>query len=124
MLIVEGDEALQSAVTERFAANGLRVGRTDGKATSLGGERRHMGSADLPLRVMSLLLDPACDALVARATVAELERHGIPHVRFNTALIAAADEIPLRLRELIAAQVGDILNLDSEAKFGPEHATA
>jgi cyanophycin synthetase len=122
VLIVEGNEALQLAVTERFAANGLRVGSTDGKATSLGGERRHMGSADLPLRVMSLLLDPACDALVARATVAELERHGIPHVRFNTALIAAADEIPLRLRELIAAQVGDVLNLDSEANFGPEHA--
>jgi cyanophycin synthetase len=122
VLIVGGDVSLEARIAEAFAANGLRVGRTDGKSTFLEADRRHMGAADLPLRVMSLLLDPACDALVVSAAYAELERHGIPHARFDLALMAAPDEVPQSLRELIATHAKSIMDLGPEMAFLPEDA--
>ncbi|MFO0993137.1 MAG: hypothetical protein U1E67_14525 [Hyphomicrobiales bacterium] len=122
ILIIDGEEALQSTVGDKLAAAGLRVGRTNAKATYLSGERRHMGAADLPLRVMSLLLDPACEALVVSATAAEVERHGIPHTRYDLAILAAPDEIPPTIRDLIAAQAKSLLDIGAGATFEPEHA--
>lgn len=122
VLIVGDGDALQATVAGSFAANGLKVGRTDGKATCLGSDRRHMGAADLPLRIMSLLLDPACEALVVSATQAELERHGIPHTRFDLALIAAPEEVSQPLRHLVASHCKSVMDLGPEAAFLPEHA--
>ncbi|MBL8894967.1 MAG: hypothetical protein JNJ53_10225 [Rhizobiales bacterium] len=122
VLIIAGDEALQSTVSDKLTATGLKVGRTDGKATYLDGERRHMGAADLPLRVMSLLLDPACGALVVSASATEIERHGIPHTRYDLAIMAAPDEIPQATRDLVAAQTNSVLDVGAGAVFGPEHA--
>lgn len=122
VLIVGGDGSLEPRIAEAFAANGLRVGRTDGKSTYLEGDRRHMGTSDLPLRVMSLLLDPACDGLVVTATHAELERHGIPHARFDLALMAAPEAVPQPLRELIATHAKSIMDMGPETAFLPEHA--
>ena len=114
VLIVAGDDALQSTVAERFAANGFEVGRTDGKATYLDRNRRHMGVADLPLRVMSL-----CSILPAKPSLSapplpRLERHGIPHVRFDLALLAIPKEVPMAIRQLIATHAKSIMDLGPE----------
>jgi hypothetical protein len=122
VLIIAADDAVETAVAESFSANGLRVGRTNCKATYMGSERRHLGAADLPLRVLSLLLDPACEALVVGATLAELERHGLPHVRFDLAIMSASDELPQALHELIATHVKATMKAGPESRFGAEHA--
>lgn len=100
----------------------MKVGRTDGKATYLDNDRRHMGVADLPLRVMSLLLDPACEALVVSATIAEIERHGLPHARFDLALLAIPEDVPMAIRELIATHAKSVMDLGPETSFQAEHA--
>ncbi|MBL8908217.1 MAG: hypothetical protein JNM20_16210 [Rhizobiales bacterium] len=123
VLLIEGDSGLETLVCDHLIHKGFHVGRTDGKSTSLGGDRRHMGSADLPLRIMSLLLDPACEALVVNATVAELERHGIPHARFDLAAIPAPAEVPSPIRELLAGHVKDLIEIGSD-RAGEARLTA
>lgn len=117
ILIIEADEKLFLTVSDKLAASGLRVGRTDGKATYLDGERRHMGAADLPSRVMSLLLDPACEAVVVSASAAEIERFGIPHLRYDLAILATPDAIPLAIRDLVTAHSKIVLDATTAGSF-------
>src|SRR4029079_7465602 len=102
---------------DHLAANGLRTGKTDGKTTFLGSEQRQVGGADLPLRIMGLLLDPACEALVVNCTVAELERCGIPHARFDMALVPAGADVSSAIRDLIATHVKDVVEMGSGGEF-------
>jgi cyanophycin synthetase len=89
VLIGAGEREL-AAVAQLLDRQGLRVGCTDGKATTLGGQPRMTGPAALPARVTALVLDAGCDALVIGATATEIERHGLPLDRCHLALIGAA----------------------------------
>ena len=89
VLIGAGEREL-AAVAQLLDRRGLRVGCTDGKATTLGGQPRMTGPASLPARVTALVLDASCDALVIGATATEIERHGLPLDRCHLALVGAA----------------------------------
>jgi cyanophycin synthetase len=80
---------------------GLRVGDTDGRQTRLDGRSRCLGVQALPARVMALLLDPGCDALVIGASVEEIERHGFPLDRCELAVVAPGIELSDALRQLV-----------------------
>jgi cyanophycin synthetase len=122
VLILGGDDDLLRAVAEAIAANGLKVGRTDGSSTYLGADKRHIKAADLALRVMSLLLDPACEALVVNCTAADLEGHGIPHSRFDLAVIAPQAEISRPVLDLLLANVRNLIELELGQKDDPRLA--
>lgn len=86
----------------------MRVGWTDAVETMLGGHRRFANDVPMPVRVMSLLLDPSCDALAIAVTPEEIRRHGFPLDRCDLVLIAdceAPDEPIQRLARQCATRL-------------------
>ncbi len=88
-------------VARIFQADGVRVGRTDATVTLVGEHRRCEGARSLPDRVMSLLLDGGCEALVIGASPGDIEQHGFPLDRCDLALIAEGTPVTDPLRTLI-----------------------
>jgi len=109
-LVVGDDGALASSIAENLAGSGLIVGRTDGKSTYLGEDQRHLGTANLPIRLMSLLLDPACQAIVVSATAEEIETHGIPHTRYDRILTPPGAAISEAVRSLLEAHAASLID--------------
>jgi cyanophycin synthetase len=107
------------AVAGQFRAAGLRTGQTDGRRTRLDQDERCLGAEDLPARVMALLLDPACEALVAGASIGELERHGFPIDRCDLAVLADSDDGDDRIERLVRSCAGEVFRIapgDSPAR--------
>lgn len=71
-----------------LAGAALKVGSTDGSVTLFDGQPRCRAGDGLPARVLALILDPACDALVVGTTTAALERHGFPLDRCDLLVFA------------------------------------
>ncbi|MBL8199942.1 MAG: hypothetical protein JNK40_03135 [Chromatiales bacterium] len=88
LLVGAGAPAL-AAVTAAITATGRRAGWTDGESTGVGTELRFTQAMPLPERVIALVLDPCCEALVIAATAAEISNHGLPLDRFDVALVSA-----------------------------------
>jgi cyanophycin synthetase len=101
VLVAGGTEEMAQDVAQRLQARGKRVGWTSNNRTFLAGQARFGGEADLPKRILGLLLDSTCEALVVFCTQEDLVRFGLPHTRFDIALIAAED-LPANLERLIA----------------------
>ena len=69
-----------------IAEMGLCLGETDDRDTTLGGMLRCRPDADLAARVMALIADPACEALVIEATAKAIEDTGLMLDRFDLAV--------------------------------------
>ncbi len=99
-----------AAVAQLLDRQGLRVGCTDGEATTLTGQPRMTGPASLPARVTALILDAGCDALVIGTNAAEIERHGLPLDRCHLALVGAAP-LSAALEALLVAHSAKVQRL-------------
>jgi cyanophycin synthetase len=88
-------------VAKVFQAAGACVGRTDATMTILGEHPRCKDARSLHDRVLSLLLDGGCEALVIGASPGDIERHGFPLDRCDLALIAEETPVADPLRTLI-----------------------
>ena len=99
-LVVSDRDEIGLAVVERLKAKGVRVGFAGSEATSLDGERRFVRGGDLPTRILGLLFDPACDALVVSCSAMDIENYGLPHARFRVALFGDAEGLTPELRAL------------------------
>jgi D-alanine-D-alanine ligase-like ATP-grasp enzyme len=80
---------------------GLTVGFVDRSVTSLGGELRATEYVRSAERVHSLLLDPACEALVVACTPQELIEDGLPLDRCSLCVIDSQVPLSGPLRELL-----------------------
>jgi hypothetical protein len=74
--------------------------------TQIAGERRfgEVGSSEkekFPARILSLLLDRRCEALVVSCTADEIREFGLPHATFVLVLVAAQDGLADELRAFI-----------------------
>lgn len=101
VLLIGADRPLIDRVTTWVQATGRRVGTTDAAVTALAGHPRCKDADQLPERVMALLLDAGCDALVISASPDDVERHGFPLDRCDVALIADGTVAGKPLRKLI-----------------------
>lgn len=99
--LIGADRPLIDRVTTWVQATGRRVGTTDAAVTALAGHPRCKDADQLPERVMALLLDAGCEALVISASPDDVERHGFPLDRCAVALIAEGAVVGKPLRKLI-----------------------
>lgn len=88
VLVVDGDERLLAAVERSLASRGHRVGRASQEHCRLAGLERAAPGTGLAERVLALVHDPACTALVIASGRAELARHGLPLDRIDLAVVA------------------------------------
>jgi cyanophycin synthetase len=116
MLVIDDEDALAAAVAERLKGHGTRVGFAGNKTTSLAGDRRFIHGGDLPTRILSLLFDPGCDALVVACRAADIENHGLPHARFDVALLA--EPLTPELRALATDHVANCIDVPSKGDIG------
>lgn len=119
VLLVDAGAAELDAVAQALAGTGLVVGATDGTRTTVGADRRFIRDAPLPDRVMALVLDPACEALVVSMTGGELARHGLPLDRFHVALVASGSGLSRAAVALLASCCGTVHQELAPGAFGP-----
>lgn len=111
VLVLESAAECSSLIAAQLSGRGLHVGETGPELTRLGDEQRFRSPAQLPVRIKALLLDPACEALVVRATPEEIEQHGLPYAKFGLVVIGASTTISEDLAKLLAAHVGRMLRV-------------
>lgn len=100
-LIVGDSGEILDSVVKYVSASGRRVGHTDGTRTELAGQPRFRGTVDLPARILGLLLDTTCEALAVDCTPDEIVEYGLPHTRYDLALIARPGLLPEEIRQLV-----------------------
>jgi cyanophycin synthetase len=80
---------------------GLSTGYVERASTSLDGQPRFIQDATLSQRVMALLLDPSCEALVVALTQEEIVKDGLPVDFCHLIVVDERDKIPKALFELL-----------------------
>jgi cyanophycin synthetase len=100
-VLIGAASPLVERVANAFQAAGRCVGSTDATVTTLGGQLRFKDARSLPQRVLALVLDGACEALVIGASPTDLEQHGFPLDHCDVAAIAEGTQIREPLRRLI-----------------------
>lgn len=83
-------------IREAFEAAGHQTGQTDAEATRLRGRHFAPPVDGLPARVMALLLDPACTALVIAASPQDIVEHGFPLDRCDLAVVGEPVSGPMQ----------------------------
>ncbi len=114
ILIVDGGLGLADQIVQHVLATSRRVGYTSSGLTHLAGQRRFKKTANLPTRIKSLLLDANCEALIVSCTRDEIAARGLPHTRYDLALIADADPLSDDMFQLIKGSVSQIMECVSE----------
>ncbi len=117
LIVGEGTE-LVDGIVHYVNACGRRVGHTDGARTQLAGQLRFGATARLPARILSLLLDASCEALVVACTADEIAEYGLPHTRYDLALIGTSDSLTDNLRELIEENSSRMIDDVTVEKLG------
>ncbi len=100
-LVVGLSAELVDYIVKYVSAYRKRVGHTSGTRTQLAGQLRFRDSADLPARILSLLLDSTCEALVVACSPDEIAEYGLPHTHYDLALIAKPSLLAEDMRQLI-----------------------
>lgn len=106
IVLIGAASPLVDRVAGAVQAAGRRVGRTDATVTTLAGQPRFKDARSLPERVMALLLDAGCEALVIVGSPSDLQQHGFPLDRCDVALIAEGTPVTDPLRRLITDCAG------------------
>ncbi len=101
ILVVGGADKLADQISKHLSAGGKRVGRTNSTETFLAGQRRFAGNAELPARILGLLLDVTCEALAVSSTVLEIAKYGVPHTSYELAIIAQQEELTSEVHDLV-----------------------
>ena len=100
IVLIDADTSIIERVTNTIQAAGKRVGQTVGNVTKLAGQLRCKNADRMPARVMALLLDASCDALVIGVSSREIDQHGFPLDRCDLALIAEPNSLSAQQRRL------------------------
>jgi cyanophycin synthetase len=119
VLLVDAGPADLAAVAAAVAGPGRSVGVTDATQTTVAGELRFAGDALLHERVMGLVLDPACEALVIGTTTAEITAHGLPLDRFRLGLVAAGSGLSPAAIDLLQRCCGTVRQDLRPGAFAP-----
>jgi len=119
-ILVIGEQLdLLNRIVERIQSAGLQVGRTDSSGTSIAGEQRFDRQPEWPARILALVLDPACEVLVTACSTGDVATYGLPHVRFDVALVAELDSVPEHIREFLRISVGQVIEPETTSTIDP-----
>ena len=102
ILVVGESDKLADQVANHLSAGGKCIGRTNATETFLAGQRRFTGNAQLPARILGLLLDAKCEVLVVNCTPPEIAKYGLPHTKYDLAIIPEQEELTSDIRDLLA----------------------
>lgn len=97
-------------------AQGIGIA-TSASVTLNGIERRWLERADTRRAIDALLLDPACESLIAICSPAELHRHGLPLDRFHAAAWLTDAAPDPALLEVLERACGKTLPVSVDAIF-------
>ncbi|MEE8439566.1 MAG: hypothetical protein V3S07_08245 [Micropepsaceae bacterium] len=101
ILVLDGSDKLADQITKHLSAGGKCIGRTNATETFLAGQRRFAGSEELPARILGLLLDAMCEALVVNCTPLEIAKYGLPHTKYDLAIIPEREELTSEIHDLL-----------------------
>jgi cyanophycin synthetase len=109
-LFVLGDGfELAHPIALKLSEDGICVGLTSNATTMLGGQMRFLGDAGLPQRIYGMLIDPACEVLVVQMTADVLRTFGLPHTRYDLAVVAPGCALDEGMRQVIAENAKAII---------------
>jgi len=122
VVFVDAPEEAVDDVVSLLEAADLRVGRTDHTATELGRQSRGPASPTTTFgaRVASLVLDPACDALVIAVTADDIQRQGFPVDRCDVVLHGADTFLGGALQTLIAGCTSTTYRMRDDGRLDGE----
>lgn len=86
VLLIDAPAGVAARVCALLGAKGRAVGQTGGDYTLLAGHARCQTGEKLPARVMALISDPGCEALVIETSAGSIGKSGLPLDRFDLAL--------------------------------------
>lgn len=86
VLLIDAPAGVAARVCALLGAKGRAVGQTGGNYTLLAGHARCQPGEDLPARIMALISDPGCEALVIETSAESISNSGLPLDRFDLAL--------------------------------------
>ena len=101
-LLIGGSFATLEKIVEAAKALGLNAGISDEQTTRFGPDQRFFRKASLAERVLSLVLEPACDVLAVSCGMAALSTEGFPQTHFDMALVGGGTPLSSHDRELLA----------------------
>jgi len=101
ILVVAENDILAEKIAAHLSKDGKRVGRTSSDETLLAGQVRFSGNVALPARILGLLLDATCEALVVSCTRRAITQFGLPHTRYDLAVIAEQEEMSRDMHALL-----------------------
>ena len=99
VLLIDAPDGVATRVCNLLSAKGRAVGQTGEDYTLLNGYIRCQEGEDLSTRVMALVSDPGCEALVIETSAQSLGNSGLPLDRFDLAL--GLQVLPPDLRSLV-----------------------
>jgi len=76
----------------------------------LAGQPRFFGGANLPTRILGLLLDSTCEALVVSCTPNHIVDFGLPHTCYDLAIVGASNVLNDDLRRLVKANSSQMID--------------
>lgn len=115
VLLIDAPVEVPARVSALLGGRGRAVGQTGGDYTLLAGHARCAPGADLPTRVMALISDPGCGALVIETSAGSIGDSGLPLDRFDLAL--GFQPLPPALRALVQSCSGTFADV-----FAPQAA--
>lgn len=86
------------------------VGQTDSNRTQLAGRPRCNSGDTLAARVLALVLDVSCEALVISTNLDQIEEYGLPLDRCDLALIGELSSMSPALRRLIESRSRKVIS--------------
>jgi len=86
VLLIDAPPGMAARVCALLGAKGRAVGQTDGDYTLLAGHPRCQPGEKLQARVMALISDPGCEAIVIETSAGSIGKSGLPLDRFDLAL--------------------------------------
>jgi cyanophycin synthetase len=117
ILLVELPADFSDQVMQTLQQSVQGVGFTNVHTTSLGGIRRFSAEAELPDRIMGLLLDPACQALVVSVTVEEVIRYGVPHTPYDLVLWGSHGGSEFGVHALVKGQATTMIEIEPSREY-------
>jgi len=113
VLLIDPPNGAITSVSDWFSAQELVAGQVTADYTRLGKHERSLPDTELSSRVLALIADPGCHALVIEAVSAQLIREGLPLEQFD--LVLAFRTMTPELRQLVQSCASRVVDVSRES---------
>lgn len=104
-------------VLDELAANRDGLGYVDAHTCKIDSDFRGDLLTDMGDKVIALLSDPACNALLIGVTTGDIEANGLPVDKCAVTLIASQSEMPEQVKAVIEQASGSVIDVSCFADF-------